>query len=492
MRRKFLTNLILLVFLNFLVKPFWVFGIDMSVQNTVGPSEYGFYFTIFNFAFIFQILLDMGITNFNNRNIAQNNHLLSKHFSSIIILRFLFAVVYMIVILGLGKWMGYNSKQMYFLLIIGFNQFLLSLILYLRSNISALLLFKVDSFISVFDRILMIIICAILLWGNVTKGEFQISWFIYAQTISYLLTALLAFGILSKRMNFKRLNWNPAFFLMIIKKSLPYATLILLMGMYSRIDTVLIERLLPNGELQSGIYASAFRLLDVANNMSGVLFAVLLLPLFSKMINAKEDLSKLVKLGFTLLFILSSAVAITSYFYGQQIMYMLYDQHSSETALDFSQRMLETASIFKLMMIVYVFTSTTYIFGTLLTANGSLKQLNIIALLGVVISLIVNFTFIPQFQAVGSAWASLSAQAVTAILQLGLAFYILPIYFDKKYIFRLFSYFIIIAILSWLSVQIPYIWFYKLALLIVSIIGTAFVLRLLDIKSFISIIKNEE
>ena len=78
MKKKFLTNLALLIFLNLLVKPFFIFGIDRSVQNAVGLENYGFYFTIFNFAFLFNILLDAGLTNFNNRNIAQHAQLLNK------------------------------------------------------------------------------------------------------------------------------------------------------------------------------------------------------------------------------------------------------------------------------------------------------------------------------------------------------------------------------------------------------------------------------
>ena len=174
MRRKFITNLLLLLSLNFLIKPFWVFGIDRTVQNVVGPSEYGFYFAIFNFAFILQIILDMGITNFNNRNIAQNNQLLTKHFSGIIILRFLFSLIYIILIMGIGWLIGYDQRQLFLLFIIGINQFLLSLILYLRSNISALLLFKIDSFLSVLDRLFMILICSVLLWGDIPGFHFTI------------------------------------------------------------------------------------------------------------------------------------------------------------------------------------------------------------------------------------------------------------------------------------------------------------------------------
>ncbi|MCK4288280.1 MAG: hypothetical protein KAW86_03670, partial [Bacteroidales bacterium] len=80
MQRKFLTNLALLLFLNFLIKPFWILGIDRTVQNVVGLEDYGFYFVVFNFSLIFNILLDFGITNFNNRNIAQHNFLLNKYF----------------------------------------------------------------------------------------------------------------------------------------------------------------------------------------------------------------------------------------------------------------------------------------------------------------------------------------------------------------------------------------------------------------------------
>jgi len=95
MQRKFITNLALLIFLNLLVKPFWIFGIDRSVQNAVGAGEYGSYFALLNFTFIFNILLDLGITNFNNRNIARHQQLLHKHFSGIVSLRIVLALLYL-------------------------------------------------------------------------------------------------------------------------------------------------------------------------------------------------------------------------------------------------------------------------------------------------------------------------------------------------------------------------------------------------------------
>ncbi|MEI6852322.1 MAG: oligosaccharide flippase family protein, partial [Bacteroidota bacterium] len=184
--RKFITNLLILLFLNLLIKPFWILGIDRTVQNTVGAEQFGFYFAVFNLTFIFNIFLDLGLTNFNNKNIAQNHHLLNKHFSSLLILKFLLAIVYCVITISAGLIIGYNSQQMLLLLVLCFNQFLTSFILYLRSNISGLHFFKTDSVISVLDRVIMIIICGALLWGHIFNEPFRIEWFIFAQTASYI------------------------------------------------------------------------------------------------------------------------------------------------------------------------------------------------------------------------------------------------------------------------------------------------------------------
>ena len=45
---RFYSSLILLIVLNGVIKPFWIFGIDRQVQNEVGVTAYGSYFAIFN------------------------------------------------------------------------------------------------------------------------------------------------------------------------------------------------------------------------------------------------------------------------------------------------------------------------------------------------------------------------------------------------------------------------------------------------------------
>ena len=412
MQKKFLSNLGLILFMNLLIKPIYILGIDRAVQNEVGAASYGIYFAIFNFSFLLTIILDFGITNFNNKNIAQNNHLLTKHFSSLVSLKLALAAVYIVITLVTGLLIGYDTRIMKLLLIQGFNMFLLFFINYMRSNLAGLHLFKTDSLVSVLDRVILIVLTLFMLKMDVFKGPNGIMYFVYAQTFSYFLSAVIIFIIILRKTHTFKLNLNKAFSMMILKKSLPYAILTLLMSFYNRIDTVMIERMLPKGvgDVQSGIYAQGFRLLD-ATNMIAFLTAGMLLPIFSRMIKYKESVEPLVKLISTLLLGAAIVIGIGCFFYSDELMKMLYPKQYVE----------ESGQIFSLLMLSFIAVSTTYIFGTLLTANGNMKHLNYMAASGMCLNLVLNYILIKKYEAYGSAISSMTTQFLTAIIQVIIA-----------------------------------------------------------------------
>jgi O-antigen/teichoic acid export membrane protein len=483
MQRKFITNLGLLLLLNLLIKPFWVFGIDRTVQNVVGSQQFGFYYAIFNFSFLFNILLDLGITNFNNRNIAQNSQLLAKHFSGIISLKLLLGFVYFLVTLGVGLIWGYRNEQLVLLALVGFNQFLLSFLLYLRSNISGMLMFRTESLMSVLDRTLMIIIMSVLLWGHVTEGVFQIRWFVYAQTVAYVMAVLIAYTVVVSKSKSLAVNWNWPFFLMILRKSMPFALLTLLMTFYNRIDTVMLGKMLPKveGAIQSGIYAHAYRILEATNQIA-FLFAVLLLPLFSHLIKEKQRLSHIIKISFSLLFVSTTILALGSYFYSYEFMDLLYDEH-----------LVESANVYSILIFGVIAMGSSYVFGTLLTANGNLKELNIIAGISLVLSLVLNVVLVPRMQAVGSAIANLTALSFSTIAQVYIVkkqFHFAP---NLRYIAGIFGFVVISLFLVIASTYLPLNnWLWKVLSFMLSSFFIAMVFGLLNPKEFISFIKSPE
>ena len=490
MRKKFVTNLALLLALNLLIKPFWIFGIDRTVQNTVGAGEYGLYLALFNWALIFNIILDIGITNYNNKNIAQNHQLVSKHLSNIVTIKFLLAIVYAIIALSTALIWGWEGRKIYLLLFLILNQFLSSFILYLRSNISGLHHFKTDSIISVLDRLLMIFIVGYLLLNPSTKANFKIEWFIYSQTIAYTTSLLITFTILFRKLDFFKLRFDRKFFIAFFKQSYPYALLVLLMSFYNRLDPILLERILPDtenstnivssGAYQAGIYAQAFRILDAAS-MFGLLFAGLLLPMFAKMIKQKKEIGQLLQLSFSLIIVPAIILAGSSFFYSKEIMDLLYPEHT------------ETSStLLGILMIGFIFVSTTYIFGTLLTANGSMKQLNIMASIGMIFNIAINLYLIPIFMSIGSAYASLITQFVTAIMQVIIAQYIFKFKINYNFLFKFITFIIGVILLGYGFKTYTTSWIFGISLFIFSSTLFAVTIKLISIKSLIHIIKYDD
>ena len=154
---------------------------------------------------------------------------MEKYFSGIITLRIFLVIIYFTCTFLVAYFIGYSSDQFKLLLLLGVNQVLVAFILYIRSNLSGLHLFVKDSLISVLDRLLLIIICSVLLWGGLFSTPFQIEWFIYAQTASYFFTLCVCLLFLSRETTYLSLTWNLNFALVILKRSAPYAFLILLM-----------------------------------------------------------------------------------------------------------------------------------------------------------------------------------------------------------------------------------------------------------------------
>ena len=501
MQKKFVTNLAIVLFLNLLIKPIWIFGFDRAVQNVIDPAAYGEYFVLFNFSFLLNIILDFGITNFNNTNIAQNNHLLSKHFSSIVTLKLVLAILYIIATMTCGFLNGYDTRLTKLLLVLGLNQFLITFIQYLRSNLAGLHLFKTDSVISILDRLIMIPICAVLLWGHVTARQMDIMTFVYIQTTAYFLTAAITFFIVLAKTHTFKLNWNRPFSIMILKKSIPYAILVLLMTFFNRIDSVMLFRILPDsheadqngvsGAVQASIYAQSYRLLD-ATNMIAFLFSGLLLPIFSRMLKFKESIEPLAKLAFTLLITPAIVVGVGCCFYNKEIIQTLYSKHADQSELVYQLFVAQSSSVLQLLMWCFMCQSISYIFGTLLTANRNLKDLNILAASCMLLNVSLNIILIPHLLAFGSAIAALATQFSMAVAQVLIVQWKFKFRINVRLFINLAVYIVGVVIINFFSKSFHFSterWYFNFAAMVVVSVLWAFFTRIIGIKSMFRVLK---
>ena len=477
MQKKFISNLILLVILNLIVKPISIFGIDATVQNRVGAEDYGLYFSLLNLSFLFNIILDLGINNFTTKNIAQYPNVVKRYIGKLLTFRLILFLVYVFITLILAFFLKHSERAFNLLYLLIFNQFLVVLIAYFRSHFAGLLMFKTDAFISVLDRFLLIFICGYFLFFSVS--DFSIETFVWTQTVAYLTTFVISLFWLFRNIGLPRISLHWTFSIAIVKKSLPFALLVLLMMIYTRIDVVLLERFHPNGNFEAGIYAQGFRLLD-AFFIFGMLFATLLFPLFSKQLKEKESVLPLLKMSSNLLIGGALFISLFCVFNASFIVNLIYI-HNTDVSIP----------SFDWLMLTFIWMCFSLIFGTLLTANGSLRILNQVSFLAIILNITLNVFLIPKYGAMGAAITAFSTQFFVAMIQLITIFKYFKIEFKFvptiRYLIFAICLFLLFHYTSSLLNDI-------LKITIQLIVGfiLLFLFKLIDLKGIITLLKSKE
>jgi O-antigen/teichoic acid export membrane protein len=404
MQKKFFSNLALSLSLNLLIKPFSVLVIDAGIQSLLGNEVYGKYFVLLSLTLIFNIFLDFGINNFTIRHIAQQEDQLGKHFNNVALLRLLLFVLYTILVLMTAFVLGYSEFDFFLLSMLILTQFLIQSIAFIRSLFAGLHLFTLDTLVSVIDRFLLILFVGGAMW--LYPAKITLSFFVGVQLLCYLITLIFAVIVLYLRFSPPKLTFSWSYAKEIMRKSFPFAVLILLMLLYNRSDAILLRQLHPKGELQAGLYAKGYRLFD-ALYMFGMIFAGMLYPMFSRLLHRKSDeIVSLIQLSSKLLLGGSLGIAFIGIVNAKAIMQTIYRQGQESGA----------ESIFVWLLFAFVMMSINFIFGTLLTASGRLRILNQISLIGVVFSFTLNVLLIPTYGALGCAIVAFGTQGLVSLL----------------------------------------------------------------------------
>ncbi len=402
---RFYSSLAMLIVLNLVIKPVWVLGIDRQVQNAVGTEEYGHYFSLYNFSLVMGFLLDWGLTIFLNRQMAYEKEKFIHKTGGLLVLKLLFAILYTAVVVlfcfitGVTRWdivTGVIAIQ-----ILSF------LFVFLRAIITAEQWFRTDSWLSVFDKTLMILLCGSLLLFPQVFGKINIHQFLRFQVISMLAAILLTFAILWRRgVKFSGSGlssvWNTSLFL----SALPYALVVLLMAAHARLDGFMLERIYPNGAQEAGIYAASYRLLDAAN-MIGVLFASFVLPFIARQWSRGEEISAVVLNIRHTLVIFSVVVSVIIVFMAPWIHTLLY-AHSDAYASKVLEYCIPS-------LVGYTLVS---VYGTVMTATGHIYPFCVITLGSVIINILLNVVLIPSQGAIGSCIAALISQLASGLATL--------------------------------------------------------------------------
>ena len=412
MQKLFLKGLGITLLLNLLVKPATIFLVDIRMQNILGKTSYGNFAAILNFTFLFSMLLDMGITNYMTKTIAQYPHLLRKYANRLFTLRLLLIAVYAIWTIILFYITNMDKHYAWILFCLIIYQISTITVNYVRAYTGGLLKFGLDAVLSVVERTIYFVLGLCLLYGFfMPVDEVTLQLFITIFITSSGLSLLTAIIIYFKLVSVPKIQWDKAYFVSVVKHSYPYAILVILMMICYRLDSVLLKLIHPDGTNQVSYYTQSFRLLD-ACWMFGVLFGSILLPVFSRVLKERASTTGITTTSLNIL--ASGGLIMIGLTVGQieTIFKAMYEIQSDQSYHSW---------IF--LSMTFIPMCFTIVFGTLLTANGSMRRLNQIAGLGLITMITLNVILIPKLGATGTAIAAFVSQSVIGWLQ----------YFEVKY-----------------------------------------------------------
>jgi O-antigen/teichoic acid export membrane protein len=394
---RFYSSLGLLVVLNAVIKPLWIFGIDRQVQNTVGTTEYGTYFSLLNLSIVFSFLLDWGLTNYFNRQLASRQENLVSPAGNFLLIKLLFVAGYAIVLTSIAAASGIDRRD----IIAGVFgiQVTSSLFLFFRAIITAQQWFRTDAILSILDKTLMILACSVLLYFPGIAGGMTIKNFLALQilctAISIVITLLLLF---QRKVKFVVANVSTIFSRKLWKEILPYGLIVLLMSVHYRLDGFLLERIHPDGAHEAGVYAAGYRLLD-AGNMISTLFTLFLLPFIARLWSEQKEITSVVLTLRHFLVVLAIGISSIAIFLAPWLQQLLYPNSNGSTA-----------EVLQWCLPALIGYSLVNIYGTVMTATGHIRSFCTITAIAVAVNIVLNGILIPQFGAKGSCIAALISQ----------------------------------------------------------------------------------
>lgn len=479
MLNKFLKSLSLLLLLNLLIKPFWVLYVDRWIQQEVGDEAFGLFATLYSFTIIFSILLDPGLKNYFNTRLSRDHALLGKEAGRFLVLKLLLSLLFFGSI-WVAAWLsGEYTNYPNLLLLLGLNQILLTFLLFFRALITGLGKYQADSFMSVTDRVLMILMALPIFFTDYFPQFKNIEGFVAIHTIGYGITTLICLLILGKRLLEIKLNFQLKGLGTILKKTFPFALFTGLMNLYIRADFIMIEQLMPDGFEQAGVYRKAYRFLEAAS-MFALLFGNLLLPIFSTIIHKVGEMKKMLAVVFKLFVIPSISLSLVCFTFRAEIMAAAYPDSNQVVADSFGYLMLDMVAI-----------SLFYLFGTALTARHALRSLNLFAGLGVLVNIGMNAILIPMVGIKGAVIATLATHGMVGILQMLTTLKVYNIQIHLPVLLRVIGFTGLSILAFFLSNQLGINWFYKLVMLSALSFTFAHLFRVFSIKEVFVLFKSE-
>jgi O-antigen/teichoic acid export membrane protein len=203
--------------------------------------------------------------------------------------------------------------------------------------------------------------------------------------------------LLHRRICSLTLSINRAAIRPVLTESMPFFLMVLVVLVYNQIDMILLS--LMSGDHETGIYAAAMKPFEATTLIPAGVMGTLLPALSRDWTVSRERFFKTFTIGFRYMGTIGLPLAVGGVVCAAPLLQLLY-----------GGRYEESARVFQVLIVAVVFSFWNHLFSAALIAMDRERDLLMIGIGGVIVSLAFNLFLIPRYGAIGSGIATIGTQ----------------------------------------------------------------------------------
>ena len=365
----------------------FTFLISLWIARKLWKSEFWVYNYVITFITFFVLIVDFWLTNLSFRELSKNPKNTSKYLTNVSFIKWILSVIVLIIIFVLSQ---YNENV---------NTYSTLIILYLLYSIAASFLefFRIffrseekmehEASLKIWNNLILFVCTIIFLYFDQSvKAVFY--WYLVSGIIN-LITSLL---YIKKYFHFKKNRIDLQFMKNILRMSIPFFLWGVFAYFYSDVIIVLIEKF--KWESDVWLFSAPYKLLSYVY----ILFNVFSMAMFTKLVaSTKISMDRFQHLirKFAFYHLLLSIVCCAWFvLLAKFILNLLYGAEFTDV---------NTIHIMRILSIILIFKSLSYVFGNALTAMSKEYTRLYVQVFIAIINVSCALYFIPRY---GINWAA--------------------------------------------------------------------------------------
>lgn len=355
------------------------FGFMLILARHFSADTFGTIAALLTLSTIFITIFDLGLPLYLQREISAKNSESSVIFSKIFSISLLLFITYIVLSFGWLK-IFYNEVSIILFAIIAVSIYISSLVTLCNKALSGINDFK--------NQFIAFIIPRILIIGGFVFGAYHSSLsennLMLIMLAGFLINLIWIFIYLSKnRINFSFGHFSFKDSAYIIKLSLPLGLAVIFNLLYDKVDIILISELRNFAEV--AYYNIGYGLFK-AGTLS---FSFLLVAGFTKVSSLnrnKVDITIFYNEYFKIILIICILVSAVLFFAAEPLVNLLYTEKFSDSVL-----------VLKVLAFGMIAVGLNNLTGTVINAMGYFKIVMYITLYALILNVVLNIIFIPQY-----------------------------------------------------------------------------------------------